>query len=92
MIEPDLGGHLVSGEVVHFTPAESVELSWAWHDRETGLRGHESHVLLAVRPGLSGSTILTMLQTGLADAESARLHHQGWASSLDRIGPLFPLI
>ena len=92
MIEPDFGGYLVSGEVVHVTPAESVELSWAWHDRETGLRGHESHVRLAVRPGLGGSTILTMLQTGLADAESARLHHQGWASSLDRIGPLFPLI
>ena len=92
MIEPDLGDHLVSGEVLHVTPGEAVELSWAWHDRETGVRGHESCVRLAVRSGLSGSTILTMQQTGLADAESARLHHQGWASSLDRIGPFFSLI
>ena len=92
MIEPALGGHRVSGEVLCVTPDEAVEFSWAWHARETGMRGHESRVRLAVRPDLHGGTILSMHQTGLADAESARLHHQGWASSLGRIGPLFSLI
>jgi hypothetical protein len=42
-----------------------------------------------VRPDGHGGTILSMIQTGLPDAESARLHHEGWASSLSRITPLF---
>lgn len=90
MIEPENGWHRVSGEVLHVAPGEAVELSWAWHDRETGERGHESMVRLSVRPDGHGGTILCMRQTGLADAESARLHHEGWASSLNRIGPLVP--
>lgn len=89
MIEPENGWHRVSGEVLHVTPGEAVELSWAWHDRRTDERGHESLVRLSVRSDGLGGTILSMHQTGLADAESARLHHQGWASSLNRIGPLF---
>jgi len=88
MIEPENGWHRVSGEVLHVTPGEAVEPTWAWHDRETGLRGHESIVRLSVRTDGYGGTILSMRQTGLADAESARLHHEGWASSLTRIGPL----
>ena len=35
-----------------------------------------------------GGTILTLQHRGLADAESARLHNEGWASSLDRIDRL----
>jgi uncharacterized protein YndB with AHSA1/START domain len=89
MIEPESGGHRVSGEVLHVTPGKAVELSWAWHDRESGERGHESRVRLSVRPDGHGGTILSMIQTGLPDAESARLHHEGWASSLSRITPLF---
>jgi uncharacterized protein YndB with AHSA1/START domain len=90
MIEPESGGHRVSGAVLHVTPGEAVEFSWAWHDRENGLRGHESMVRLSVRTDGYGGTILSMHQTGLADAESARLHHEGWASSLNRIGLLCP--
>ena len=90
MIEATGGWHRVSGEVLNVTPGEAVELSWAWHDRKTGLRGHESVVRLAVRPDGRGGTILSMHQTGLADAESARLHHEGWASSLGRVTPLLP--
>ena len=90
MIEPEIGGRRVSGAVLNVTPGEAVELSWAWHDRETGARGHESRVRLSVRPDGYGGTILSMHQTGLADAESARLHHEGWASSLNRIGLLCP--
>ncbi|MEC8641715.1 MAG: SRPBCC domain-containing protein [Pseudomonadota bacterium] len=88
MIEPESAAHRVSGEVLHVAPDEAVELSWAWHDRETGRRGHESTVRLSVWTDGYGGTILSMRQTGLADAESARLHHEGWASSLARIGPL----
>ena len=88
MIEPESAAHRVSGEVLHVAPDEAVELSWAWHDRETGRRGHESTVRLSVRTDGYGGTILSIRQTGLADAESARLHHEGWASSLARIGPL----
>ena len=88
MIEPENGWHRVSGEVIGVTAGQAVELSWAWHDRETGDRGHESRVRLAVRADGQGGTILTLQQTGLADAESARLHHEGWVSSLDRIDKL----
>ena len=88
MIEPEGGGHRVSGEVLHVARQETVEFSWAWHDRETGVRGHESMVHLSVRPDGHGGTILNMRQTGLADAESTRLHHEGWTSSLNRIAPL----
>jgi uncharacterized protein YndB with AHSA1/START domain len=79
----------VSGEVLNVTPGKAVEISWAWHDRDSGVRGHESTVRLSVRPDVRGGTILSMYQTGLPDAESARLHHEGWASSLNRIEPLF---
>ena len=65
-----------------------MELSWAWHDRQTGERGHESVVILSVLDDGSGSTILTMQQTGLPDSESARLHREGWTSSLDRLDEL----
>jgi uncharacterized protein YndB with AHSA1/START domain len=88
MVEPESGEHRVSGEVLNITPEGTVEISWAWHDRESGVRGHESTIRLSVRPDGRGGTILTMYQTGLPDAESARLHHEGWASSLSRIGPL----
>ena len=88
MIEPENGWHRVSGEVLCVTAGEAVELSWAWHDRETGERGHESRVCLAVRGDGQGGSILTLRQTGLADAESARLHHEGWTSSLNRIDKL----
>ena len=90
MIEPESDGHRVSGAVLHVTPGKAVELTWAWHDRESGRRGHESMVRLSVRTDGHGGTILGMHQTGLVDAESARLHHQGWASSLNRIGSLCP--
>ena len=33
---------------------EAVELSWAWHDRQMGERGHESRVWLAVRDNGAG--------------------------------------
>ena len=88
MTEPEAGWHCVSGEVLAVSDGETVEISWAWHDRQTGERGHESRVRLAVRDDGAGGTILTMQQTGLADAESARLHHEGWASSLGRISAL----
>lgn len=41
-----------------------------------------------MRANGQGGTILTLQQTGLADAESAWLHHEGWTSSLDRIDKL----
>ena len=85
MTEPESGFHRVSGEVLAVSDGEAVEISWAWHDRQTDVRGHESRVRLAVRDDGAGGTILTMQQTGLADAESARLHHEGWTSSLGRI-------
>lgn len=88
MIEPENGWHRVSGEVLSVSAGQAVELSWAWHDRQTGERGHDSRVRLAVRPDGQGGSILTLQQTGLADAESARLHHEGWSSSLDRIDAL----
>ncbi len=70
------------------TAGQAVELSSAWHDRQTGHRGHESMVRLAVRADGQGGSILTLQQTGLADAESARLHQEGWTSSLGRIDKL----
>ena len=85
MTEPEAGWHRVSGDVLSVSVGVAVELSWAWHDRETGVRGHESLVRLKVRDDGAGGTILTMQQTGLADAESARLHHEGWTSTLGRI-------
>ena len=88
MIEPENGCYRVSGEVIGVTLGQAVELSWAWHDRETGDRGHKSRVRLAVWADGHGGPILTLQQTGLADAESARFHHKGWASSLDRIDKL----
>lgn len=88
MIEAEAGSHRVSGEVLSVSEGEAVELSWAWHDRQTGERGHESVVILSVLDDGSGSTILTMQQTGLPDSESARLHREGWTSSLDRLDEL----
>ena len=88
MIEAEAGWHRVSGEVLSVSEGEAVEISWAWHDRETGKRGHESRVRLSVLDDGAGGTILTMQQTGLADAESARLHREGWSSSLDRLDAL----
>ena len=38
MIEPESDGHRVSGAVLHVTPGKAVELTWAWHDRESGRR------------------------------------------------------
>ena len=86
--EPEAGWHCGSVEVLAVSEGEAVEISWAWHDRQTGERGHESRIRLAVRDDGASGTILTLQQTGLADAESARLHHEGWASALERISAL----
>ena len=88
MIEPENGCYRVSGEVIGVTLGQAVELSWAWHDRETGDRGHESRVRLAVRADGQGGKVLALEQAWLADTESARLYHEGWAYSLDRIDKL----
>jgi len=88
MIEAEAGWHRVSGEVLAVSEGEAVQISWAWHDRESGVRGHESHVRLSVLDDGAGCSIVTMHQTGLADAESARLHREGWTSSLDRLDDL----
>ena len=66
MIEAEAGWHRVSGEVLSVSEGEAVELSWAWHDHETGVRGHESLVRFSVLDDGAGGTILTMQQTGLA--------------------------
>ena len=91
MTEPEAGWHCISVKVLAVSDGEAVEISWAWHDRQKGERGHESRVRLAVRDYGVGGTILTMQQTGLANAEAARLHHEGWASSLGRISALITL-
>ena len=44
-----------------------------------------------MRVDVQGGTILTLQHRGLADAESARLHHEGWAVSLERIDRLVTL-
>ena len=83
MIGEDGGWHKVSGKVVRVeeNPASrAVELSWAWHDRVTEERGHESRLRMEVHE--------TLRQTGLADLASARLHAEGWESSLGRIDDL----
>ena len=88
MTEPEAGWHCISVKVLAVSDGEAVEISWAWHDRQTGERGHKSRVRLAVRDYGAGGTILIMQQTGHTDAESACLHHEGWASSLGRISAL----
>ena len=88
MIGEDGGWHKVSGKVLRVEDEPKrklIQLSWAWHDRESEERGHESHVRLEVRQNQDGPVILSLQQTGLADLASARLHAEGWESSLGRI-------
>lgn len=92
MIGEDGGWHKVSGEVLQVEGEvenmRSVDLTWAWHDRVTEKRGHESHVRLEVCTHAGTGIILTLRQTGFADLASARLHGEGWESSLDRIADI----
>ena len=88
MIGEDGGWHKVSGKVLRVKDSpgcKTIEFSWAWHDRVSEERGHESHVQLEVRQDKNGPVLLTLRQTGLADLASARLHAEGWESSLSRI-------
>ena len=80
MIGEDGGWHKVSGKVLRVEDEPKrklIQLSWAWHDRESEERGHESHVRLEVRQNQDGPVILSLQQTGLADLASARLHAEG---------------
>ena len=71
----------VTGEVTHIDPPRSVAFTWGWHDDEDQ-RGHESQVRFEVEANAGGGARFVMTHSGLADDESARMHNEGWTSSL----------
>ncbi len=86
MVSPEGQSYHVSGQVTHVTPEKSIGFTWAWHD-ETGARGAESHVTIALE-ATAGGTRLTLSHRDLATAEAAEQHESGWVSTLKKLEPL----
>lgn len=87
MISADGATYTVSGEVLTVDPPTCIEMTWAWHD-ENGERGHESRVRFEVEGDSDGGSVFRLIQTGLADEDSATTHDSGWTSSLRKLEAL----
>jgi uncharacterized protein YndB with AHSA1/START domain len=72
-----------SGEYLEISPPERLVFTWAWD-------GHEGHVGAQVvevefNERDDGTTTVVLINRGLPDEESKRLHLEGWQASFDNL-------
>lgn len=78
------GAYVAEGEYTELVPGRVVAFTWRW----AGSDAPPSHVRVDLQPDPDGGTRLVLVHTGLADADDAQGHAEGWALSLDRLARL----
>ncbi|MCC7426371.1 MAG: SRPBCC domain-containing protein [Alphaproteobacteria bacterium] len=69
----------LSGEFRLVDPPRRLAFTWAWEPG--GARGHESLVVVSIRPEGLGTRV-TIVHSMLESPESRARHEQGWTSTL----------
>lgn len=80
------GAYVAEGEYTDLVPGRLVAFTWRW----TTSDAPASHVRVELSPAPDGGTRLVLQHTGLADADDAQGHREGWELSLDRLAGLDP--
>ncbi len=75
----------VSGVYREIDPPSRLAFTWAWHD--DGKRGHETEVVVELRPDGDG-TLLKLTQQTFLTAKDRDMHNMGWGSSLEGLARL----
>ena len=78
------GRYVAEGEYTALEPGRLVELTWRWTHED----GPASTVRVELSETPDGGTRLVLRQAGLADADDAAGHREGWELSLDRLAGL----
>lgn len=78
------GRYVAEGEYTALVPGRLVAFTWRW----TSSDGAPSAVRVELSPTPDGGTHLVLRHTGLADAEDAQGHGEGWELSLARLEAL----
>lgn len=82
MRRPDGQEHGGGGEYTAFDPPRRLAFSWTWDDEQV-LR-QPSHVDITLTES-NGVTTAVLTHEGLADADSAQGHAEGWEITLDNL-------
>jgi uncharacterized protein YndB with AHSA1/START domain len=83
MRNPAGGDHWLRGVFREIVEPERIVFTFAWGDAE---RATGPVTLVSVSfEAIDGKTRVTLHQTGLESASSARSHESGWSSQLDRL-------
>lgn len=81
----DMGGgrFVAEGEYTELVPDRVVAFTWRWTTSDD-----VSAVRVELSPTPEGGTRLVLVHTGLADADDAQGHREGWELSLARLAAL----
>ena len=77
------GRFVAEGEYTEVVPGRVVAFTWRWTTSDT-----VSAVRVELSPTPDGGTRLVLVHTGLADADDAQGHREGWELSLARLEAL----
>ena len=78
----DMGGEYVAaGEYTEVAAPERLGFTWAWESAPV----EQSQVVIALTEADDGGTELELVHSGLADADEATGHGEGWELALDRL-------
>lgn len=82
---PDGQDRTVSGVYTEIDQPKRLAFSWAWHN--DGKRGHETEVVVELKPDGDG-TLLTLTQQTFETANDRDMHNMGWSSSFNDLARL----
>jgi PPOX class probable F420-dependent enzyme len=82
MRRPDGEEYAGSGEYTVFDPPRRLTFSWSWDDEQVLGQPSQVDITLTERDGV---TEVVLTHEGLADAESAEGHAEGWEVTLDNL-------
>lgn len=82
----DMGGgrYVAEGTFTALEPGRVVAMTWRWTTSDEP----ESALRVELEPASGGGTRLVLLHSGLADADDAAGHAEGWELSLGRLDAL----
>lgn len=82
---PDGQDRTVSGVYREIERPSRLAFTWAWHN--DGKRGHETEVVVELKPDGDG-TLLKLTQWTFQASKDRDMHNMGWSSSLEGLARL----
>jgi uncharacterized protein YndB with AHSA1/START domain len=82
---PDGQDRTVSGVYREIEPPNRLAFTWAWHN--DGKRGHETEVVVELKPD-GGGTLLQLTQRTFETTNDRDMHNMGWSSSFNDLARL----